>query len=45
MPDNKKDPGPQDSKRVNIREDYEVRYWSKKFACTPEALKKAVEAE
>jgi len=33
---------PQDADRVNVNEDYEVRYWSGKFGCTAEQLKAAV---
>ena len=32
----------QDAKRINIHEDYEVRYWTKRFGVTPEQLKAAV---
>jgi hypothetical protein len=28
--------------RINTSEDYEVRYWSKKFGVSPETLKAAV---
>ena len=31
-----------DAKRINIHEDYEVRYWTKRFDVTPEQLKAAV---
>jgi hypothetical protein len=34
--------GPQDADRLNVNEDYEVRYWSKKSGVSPEALKAAV---
>jgi hypothetical protein len=40
--DDKTKTSPQDAKRINIHEDYEVRYWTKRFACTPEQLKAAV---
>ena len=36
--------GPQDSNRINIHEDYELQYWSKKFGVTPEELIAAVDA-
>jgi len=42
MPDNKQETRPQDASRVNIHEDYEVRYWCKKFGCRKEELIKAV---
>jgi len=44
MPDSKQEVGPQDSSRVNVNEDYEVRYWTTKFNCSEEELKRAVEA-
>jgi hypothetical protein len=28
--------------RVNVHEDYEVKYWCGKYGCTPEQLKAAV---
>jgi Protein of unknown function (DUF3606) len=34
--------GPQDRSRINTSEDYEVRYWSRKFGVSPEQLKAAV---
>ena len=42
MPDNKTETRPQDAKRINVNEDYELRDWSKKFGVTPEQLKEAV---
>ncbi len=44
MPDNKKETQPQDAKRININEDYEVQYWTKKFGCSKEELKDAVDS-
>ena len=35
-------PVPQDEQRVNIFDDAEVRYWTKKFGCTEAQLKAAV---
>jgi hypothetical protein len=32
----------QDAKRVNVNEEYEVAYWSKRLATTPERLGAAV---
>jgi hypothetical protein len=32
-----------DAKRIDISEDYECRYWSKKFNVTPEDLKRLIE--
>ena len=34
--------GPQDAAKVNVHEDWEVRYWCKAFGCTPDALRAAV---
>ena len=42
MPDDKNKRGPQDAKRVNVNEGYELDYWSKKFGVTAERLKAAV---
>lgn len=39
--DDKAKRGQPDRLRVNTHEDYEVRYWSKKFHCSPEKLKAA----
>ena len=33
---------PQDASKINIHEDYEVRYWTKRFGVTPEQLREAV---
>ena len=40
--DNKSKRGGQDRSRINMHEDYEVRYWSKKFGVTKEELQRAV---
>jgi hypothetical protein len=40
--DNKNDKGPQDRSRVNVNEEWELRYWSEKFGVSPERLKAAV---
>jgi Protein of unknown function (DUF3606) len=42
MADEKSIKGPQDRNRINLSEDYEVRYWSEKFGVTPERLRAAV---
>jgi hypothetical protein len=34
---------PQDSQRINIHEDHEVRYWTQKFGVTREQLEAAVQ--
>ncbi len=33
---------PQDPTKINVHEDWEVRYWSQKWNVTPEQLKQAV---
>jgi hypothetical protein len=42
MPDNLKIRGPEDSTRVNIHEDHEVRYWTEKWGVTRQQLADAV---
>ena len=42
MSDDKSKTAPQDASRVNVNEEYEVQYWTKKFGCSAEQLKKAV---
>ena len=42
MADDKAKTQPQDANRINVHEDYELRYWSKKFECTPDQLRAAV---
>jgi hypothetical protein len=34
--------GPQDRTRINLSEDYEVRYWSERFGVAPERLREVV---
>jgi hypothetical protein len=41
MADDKSKRGKQDRSRVNMNEDYEVRYWSKKLGLSKEGLKRA----
>jgi uncharacterized protein DUF3606 len=36
--------GQQDRDRINMEEDYEVRYWAEKFGVSGEELRKAVQA-
>jgi hypothetical protein len=43
MPDNKQDRGVQDRSRIDVSEDYELRYWTKELGVIPEALKSAVQ--
>jgi hypothetical protein len=42
MPDDKTKTAPQDAKRINIHEDYEIEYWTKHFGCTREQLRAAI---
>ena len=42
MPDDKRKTRPEDSKRINVNEEYELRDWSKKFGVSLEELKQAV---
>jgi hypothetical protein len=42
MADDKSKTGKPDSTRINLSEDYEVRYWSDKFGVTQDELRKAV---
>ena len=44
MSDDKTKTGPADKSKVNVHEDYEVRYWSKKWGVTADQLKAAVKA-
>lgn len=39
----KGDAGWQDRSRINLSEDYEVRYWTEKFGVTREELTRAVQ--
>jgi hypothetical protein len=41
MADDKSKTAPQDADRVNVHEDYEVTYWTKKFGVTADQLKAA----
>ena len=42
--DDKKNTGSSDRDRININEDYELQYWSKKFGVSSNELKEAVKA-
>lgn len=42
--DNKQQKGSADSSKINVHEDYELRYWSEKFKITPQQLRDAVKA-
>ena len=43
MSDDKSKKGSQDRSRINLNEDYEVRYWTKRFGVSEEKLRAAVE--
>ena len=43
MADNLKDRGPQDRARINVNEDWELRYWTKELGVNEDRLRKAVE--
>lgn len=43
MSDDKSNRGPADAARVNVNEDYEVRYWTKKFGVNADKLRAAVQ--
>lgn len=43
MSDDKSKAGKADRSRINVDQEYELRDWSKKFECTPEELKQAVQ--
>ena len=42
MSDDLKDRGPQDSARINVNEEHELRYWTKELNISAEQLKQAV---
>ena len=44
MADDLANRGPADRDRVNVNEDWELRYWSDKFGCSEEELRAAVRA-
>lgn len=44
MADNLNDRGPQDRSRVNVNEEWELQYWSKKFGVSAQQLRDAVKA-
>jgi Protein of unknown function (DUF3606) len=43
MADDKEKRGPQDASRVNVNEEYEVAYWSKRFGVSADQLRAAVD--
>jgi hypothetical protein len=42
MSDDTKQRGPQDASRINMHEDYEVQYWTKRFGVSQDRLQAAV---
>ena len=42
MSDDKSKTSPQDAARINLNEDYEVRYWTKELGVTEERLRQLV---
>jgi hypothetical protein len=44
MSDDLNKKGPQDASRVNVHEEWELKYWSEKFGVSKDQLKKAVAA-
>jgi hypothetical protein len=43
MTDAKSNRGPADASRINVSEDYELRYWTKALGVSAERLRAAVE--
>jgi len=43
VPDDKTNRGQPDHSRINMSEDYEVRYWTKHLGVTTEELKRVVD--
>ena len=43
MPDNKQDRGGRDRSRIDVSEDYELRYWTKELGVSPDELRSAVQ--
>jgi hypothetical protein len=41
--DDKNNRGPQDRSRINLSEDYEVRYWTEALGVSEDQLKQAIE--
>ena len=44
MSDDKSNTGAPDSDRINVNEDYELRYWMEKFGVSADQLRDAVKA-
>ncbi|MGZ4926420.1 MAG: DUF3606 domain-containing protein [Halobacteriota archaeon] len=43
MSDDKAKKGPEDRSRIDVNEDYELRYWTKELGVSPDELKSAVQ--
>ena len=43
MADDPRETGKPDDQRINLHQQHEVNYWSRKFGVTPGELRKAVE--
>jgi hypothetical protein len=43
MSDNRTKKSQQDRNRIDVHEDYELRYWTKELGVTPDELKSAVQ--
>ena len=43
MSDDKSQRGPADASRINMGEDYEVQYWTKRFGVSRDELQNAVD--
>jgi hypothetical protein len=44
MSDNLQDRGPQDRSRINVHEEWELRYWTKELGLSADELRQAVAA-
>ncbi|WP_437229313.1 DUF3606 domain-containing protein [Planctomicrobium sp. SH661] len=44
MADDRTKKGPQDAQRVNVNEDYELAYWTKRFGVSADELRAAVKS-
>ncbi|MGN6479883.1 DUF3606 domain-containing protein [Luteibacter sp.] len=42
MSDDKTNRGPADAQRINVNEDYEVRYWTKELGVSEDKLRETV---
>jgi hypothetical protein len=42
MSDDKSNRGSQDRSRINLNEDYEVRYWCREFGIAPDRLRELI---